>query len=557
MRFIDLLNELGAPNPEDSMDLEPETDQPAPVQQQPIQRVPTKPQPIKKINIPPSKPAATQPTDNDFGEHMSVLLDKTKKLPGGDPIKVFVTHLVSAIETASSQEVREVLNPNTVRIGPQSNRTSVVKVAKAYWNERIEQIRQIHGDEIANNFIRLAAVAEEQLGPIENKTKGSMQNAIVQAIKTIKLDAYGEVFIKDARIRDLADKKAGALGMDKKWARNLIGMFDASVDYDNREKFLELCDRGEALDVEKLISMRKGTLDQVIVDQPPSIKDVFKSIKGTLLDISLSTGQGAATGPFEAMLCIMGKARKSDIGDLEIDINGKSLKFEVKSSSLTVKKSTGMSNAWLDAPSEMPPARVKQLFMSVMGRKSVVDGSDFTKSGLPAMQATFASIRSPAERLQLIMNFHQEMFPSISGAPGYNFGESCKRILSSIMTSKVGNEQHAEIGKEQAVMALLEYMVGKGNDGFIFYNSSFQRFQVLLGVKEVLAASNNFSQYGLVVARPIQMVVGGAGTTRKGSPGLYFGPSTTSPEGKEYANKVKSDPAWQKLYGKPMTVKKV
>jgi hypothetical protein len=548
MRFRDFkLNEFGATNPDDLIGSEPAPEVQQPVQQQPR---PTPPAPVKKINIPKATSSASNSKDTEFGNNMASLVTQSKKLPGDHPFKQFIDHLVNAVEQAAVQPVSEVLNPSNVKIGPQSNRTAVVNVAKTYWSERLEQIRTVHGDAIANEFIRLAAEAEEKEGPIEHKTKGPLQNSIVQAIKTIKLDAYGEVFIKDAQIRDLADKKADALGMDKKWARNLIGMFDASVDYDNRELFLQLCEVGEALDVEKLIKMRKGTLEQVIADQPPSIKDVFKSIKGTLLDISLSTGQGAATGPFEAMLCIMGKARKADSGDLEIDIKGKPLKFEVKSSSLTVKKSTGISNAWLDAPSEMPPSKVKEMFMGVMGRKSVVQGSDFTKSGLPAMQATFANIRSNPERLQLIMNFHSQMFPSIADAPGYNFGESCDRILKSILASKAGNEQHAEIGKEQAVMALLEYMVGKGNDGFIFYNSSFQRFQVLLGIKEVLAASNNFPQYGLVVARPIQMVVGGAGTTRKGSPGLYFGPTQTSPEGKEYVNKIKSDPAWQKLYNR-------
>jgi hypothetical protein len=516
MRFRDLqLKEFAPPAPENQIGIDPQAS------------APTQPQPIQQINMPQRKAVAT-PIDSKFGEHVINLLRKTSKLPSTDPKKQFVDQLIRSIDAVATP-VGEAIQSST------TNRALITRAGAAHYNAKLERVRALN-PELAAEFERFVAMADAELGPVENDPK--VKQSYTAAIKGITLNVQGEIAFKNKSIRDLADQKADALGMDRKWVRNLIGMFDVTISQQDQEEFLRLCAAGEALNIGKMIKMGSGSLDQVVVDHPPSIKEVFKSIKGTLLDITLSTGQGAATGPFEAMLAIMGSARKADKGDMEIDVNGVPNKFEVKSCSIS--SSFGHSNAWLDAPNEMPPATVKKYFETAMGKRPIEPGSNFRKVGIPALKLTLKRIKDPEARLQVLTNFHGSIFTSITDVSGYNFLEANKKILSSIM-----NEDYTEVAKQQMVMAMLEYMVGKENDGFIFYNSSFQTFQVIYGLPKMIEFAKNPEKYGVsALGQTMNMVP--TATTRKGSPGVYFGPQITSPEGQSYKEKIKADPAWQK-----------
>jgi hypothetical protein len=535
MRFRDFrIFEYAPPDPEDQMGAEP-----APVQQQ-AQPKPTPPAPVKQIKLPTAGAAApkTAPA-SPFGAHVVSLIKKTARLPDTDPTKQFVNHLIQALDSVPDVPVQEDQS------GPKTNRAYMNQYADTKYNAKLERVRALNPD-LAAQFELLVAQADETLGPVENEP--TVKKAMTASIKGIKLDAYGEIFIKDKRIRDLADQKASDLGMDKKWARNLIGMFDASISYDDREEFLRLCSEGKALDLQKMIKLGHGSIEQVVVEQPKTIREVFKSIKGTLLDISLSTGQGAATGPFEAMLAIMGGARKAATGDMEIDVNGVANKFEVKSCSIS--SSFGHSNAWLDAPSEMPPATVKGYFEEAMGNRYIAPGANFREAGLPALKETFQSIKNRATRLQILKNFHGSIFTSITDVTGYDFDDANQKILDAIL-----KEDHQSIARQQMIMAMLEYAVGKDNDGFIFYNSSFQTFRVIYGPEQLLEFAKNPEKFG-VSALGLTMNMKPTATTRKGSPGIYFGSLITSPEGSAYKEKIKSDPQWQKTQQHKLAAKK-
>ena len=487
---------------------------------------------------------------NTSGDHLLSLIRKTQYAPKDHPLKKWVNNILQKLDIPVPKAIAEATKSKSST----TNRALSQGVVVATTNALIERIRKLNPEQAAE-FEQALREADEKFGPIFNEPE--VRKALTAAIKGIQLNAEGEILFKNRQIRDLADAKADALGMEKKWARNLIGMFDLTISPEDQKIFLEHCNNGTALRIAPnpdaegggptMLDLKSGTLDQVVTDHPPNVREVFKSIKGTLLDISLSTGQGAATGPFEAMLCIMGNARKAGAdegGDIVVPVNGEDKKFEVKSCSITDKSGFGYTQGWMDAPAPIPPAGIKAMFVESLGSRTMVAGSDFTKSGLPAMRETFKKIRDPGTELQILITFHATVFANVSNIVGYDYKIACAKILKYIKESAKGSEKHAEIAKEHATMAMLEYMNGKGNDGFIFYNSSFQQFRVIYGIKEMLDCAKNFQNFGLTAITPLKMQSGGAGTTRRGTPGVYFGPSLDSDEGKAYKDKIKKDPQW-------------
>lgn len=572
MRITDLDNllEFAPPQAEIDPNAPPEEVEAEPAQVEPQAEVPepaaVEPQadPVAAQPAAPVAPAATAPTavtepapvaepvaeeGDTAGDHLLSLIRKTQYAPPDHPLKKWVTNILKKLDIPVPKAIAEATKAKSST----TNRALSQGVVVATTNTLIERIRRMNPEQAAE-FEQALREADEKFGPIFNEP--NVRKAMTAAIKGIQLNAEGEILFKNKQIRDLADAKADALGMEKKWARNLIGMFDLTISPEDQKIFLEHCNDGTALRIAPnpeaigsgptMLDLKSGTLDQVVTDHPPNIREVFKSIKGTLLDISLSTGQGAATGPFEAMLCIMGNARKAGAdegGDIVVPINGVDTKFEVKSCSITDKSGFGYTQGWMDAPGPVPPADIKVMFSEALGSRTAVAGSNFTKGGLPALRETFKKIRDPGAQLQVLIDFHSLMFANISNIVGYDYKMSCAKILKYIKESEKGKEKHAEIAKEQATMAMLEYMKGKGNDGFIFYNSSFQQFRVIYGIKEMVECAKSFDSFGLTAVTPINMI--GSKTTRRGNPGVYFGPSLKSEEGIAYRKKIESDPKWQ------------
>jgi len=376
-----------------------------------------------------------------------------------------------------------------------------------------------------------------------------------------------EKFVKrDAKLEALAQQKSADLGMPIRWARNLIGMFgtatEMTINSNAREAFLEACANDTALDLKSMMQAKQGKIEDFVLNQPPEIKQVFKAIKSTLLDISLSTGQGAATGPFEALLAIMGGAKKAATGDLLI--NGK--KYEVKSCSISIKETTtkkngtslagGNSNAWLDASSEIAPSAARNIFAGVIKSKGISpsilsDDADF-RPGMQALSgplshmANFLSNKNVvASAKDIIYDFHATLYPDIVKLPLsiYNFRTACNRILAGIYSLKA-----EDVAKEQGIMAMLQYRMGAYESGFVLYNSSTQTFRVIDEPQDIVALLKekgtggdyqvNFQKSTITIAKK--------SSGRKSAPGIYFGPSANSPAGEKYIDNKRAERGFDK-----------
>ena len=498
-----------------------------------------------------------------FGQHLKNLFSARKEVPvGGD-----LQRLIDAVLTTASEIF------STVQIAQQQG----ITVQEAAYSGATPNIEFINSANFAFLDAAIAFyqknVAPEQAAKLEefkqyvanldNKIQiakePEVQKANIAAIKGIQLNTRGEFVIKDKEIKDIADNFAKRFGLKPIWARNLIGMFDISVKHEDRVKFLKACEEGKALDIHSMISKGQGSIEDVVTTKIPKLREVFKSIKDTLLDISLSTGQRGATGPFEALVAIMGGGRKpttQEGGDIVVKNNGKDVKLELKAGSITVKSATGkvsgLSGAWLDstAGGEISPSKLRSVADDWLNQNFPLAFKNAQLSGLwkdadfrPTKIENFSNFLLVAEKKKpgmataFIGSMMATMFPSITNIPGYDFKKAVKNIVANIT-----HQNSKEIAKEQGVMALLEYIAGKGNDGFLLFNSSTQEYKMIMGIKGVLDLykSNDTESESSLVRFEDTMTMLAKST--KCSPSIYFGPSNTSNRAKEYANKFMSNP---------------
>jgi hypothetical protein len=372
----------------------------------------------------------------------------------------------------------------------------------------------------------------------------------------IKLDTQGQIGKLDADIEAVAKEFAERFGVKLNWARNLVGMFSIKINREDRVKFLKACLAGKALSIPDMIKRKEGELDDCVTTSPPTIKEVFKSIKDTLLDISLSTGQRGATGPFEAMLAIMGGATKPGVGEGgDLVYNGD--KFEVKSCSISISKGTGgASGAWLEAgpAGEVGGSKLRAIardwldtnFPEVASNKQlnqIFQDSDFLKGndkrGIQKLAVLLEYMDSQKSRTSnaFLSAMMLGFFPNVDKAPGFDFANSINAMVTAVK-----NLDHLGVGKQQGIMALIEYHIGKGNDGFIFFNSSVQRYRIVKGMEGILEIANKPEAFNVYFNPPMSM-----GSRPKASPGIYYGPTPTSAEGRAYVAKFNSDPERVKL----------
>jgi len=503
---------------------------------------------------------AASPTS--FGANLKTLIQAQSKLPAGSPLNQFIDYIVG-----TTADILRVVQPDiTEAIKQQSgatpNKQFIANANEAYLNAALALYKQEHPNQAAK-----LAEFEQYVAALSTKVQLAQQpevaRATTAAIKGIQLNTKGEIGKLDADIERTAQQFAKDFDLKPIWARNLVGMFSISIPRESRVKFLKACENHTAMDVAGMLKRRQGSLDDVVTTKVPGVKDVFASVKDTLLDISLSTGQRGATGPFEAMLAIMGGAKKpaaDEGGDVVIDINGKRTKFEVKCGSLspTSKRnkdgslpSTGKANeAWLDstAGKEVSGAQLRSVGndwllenFGTMDTKmnSLWNNADFRSSKLPDL-VTFLnllSVKKPGAAPRLIGYMMGSMFPSTLNFPGYDFKAAMRRLMKAIDTMDTKT-----IAREQGVMALIEYAAGKGNDGFILFNSSVQEYKIIMA-KDIVNLLNdkpdsNSGESTVHFPSPMTMNRSAA----KCSPGIYFGPSATSARAKEYFQKFNSDP---------------
>lgn len=510
----------------------------------------------KLLSITANIVAEFQPlAENTSGQPMAMPLPDTSTVPAVQP---------TVAPAPATQTIKPVAPKKTRQSGATPNKDIIYTVGvaqlnsilKLYAEENPEQ--QQFAEKLADFAARIDTRKKVQQDP-------EMIKASRAAVAGIGLNVKAEIGKLDADVEKVALGFAERFNLPDIWARNLVGMFSTRITGDKRRKFLKACESGNALDLKQMMKQGEGSIDTVVNIDDPTIMNVYKDVKRTLLDISLSTGQRGATGPFEAMLAIMGGARKprnDEGGDLVIDRGNKSIKFEVKSGSLspsgkllkdgTLPATGKATNAWLDSMEgkEISGSRLRRegdawlsqnttLFRSGNGF-NIWKQSDFRPGGV----ANFAKVLEVLDKKKagtseaFIRHLMLSVFSSLDKAPGYNFPAAIKRLVKAIKDMET-----PDIAREQGIMAMIQYALGKGNDGFIFFNSSTQEYKMVMGMKGILELQNQKtdtpdSEEKSMLRFTDTMTFSGD----RCSPGVYYGPLAKSKRAKEYFAEFNSDP---------------
>jgi len=533
---------------------------------------------------------------DSFGEHVKNLAAKQRGLPPGDPMHSVINKIMdqTALILAQTQPLEEntaqpmnmppadanveVSPGNTVSTAPiaapatppaakkrQSgaipNKELVYRASAVTIDAAARMFMEQNPDssQVMQQFMEFVAQADTKL---QLQKDPDVIKATTATVKGIQLNTKAELGKLDADIEKVALGFADRFNLPDIWARNLVGMFGTRITGDKRKKFLQACEAGKALDISSMIKKGQGNIDEVVSIDDPAIKDVYKDVKRTLLDISLSTGQRGATGPFEAMLAIMGGARKpksDEGGDLVVQRGNKITKLEVKSGSLTPSSkllkdgtlpNTGKATqAWLDSMEgkEISGSRLRREADAWLSHntniyriKPIFDKADFRPGGIAAFAQVLNALdkSKPGTSEAFMKHLMLSVFPSIKQAPGYNFPAACRRLVNAIKDMETD-----KVAREQGVMSLLEYHLGKGNDGFIFFNSSTQEYKMIMGAKDIVGLLNQKStskdsEEESMLRFSHTMTFSGD----RCSPGAYFGPAATSKRAKEYFAEYNSDP---------------
>ncbi len=521
------------------------------------------PSPVQRAMPAQASNAPLPQSITNFGSNIKKIVQTVNQLPDSDPIKDNLTKFLELVREAGDVVSSEDVTNETVQTvastkskslssGATRSTTFIDLSNEAYTNAMIAEYAKINPQGAAE----FAEFAQKAANKNIVKNSPEVKKAKTAAIRGITLNARGEIGKLDKDIEAAAHELVERFGVKLIWARNLVGMFGMNISRENRVKFLQACVKGEALDVPRMLNSGGGKIEDYVTRKVPEIKQVFDSVKATLLDISLSTGQRGATGPFEAMLAIMGGAVKPEAnegGDVKFPKFPGSPKFEVKSTSLTptsklnskgeLPATGGASEAWLDSMNmqdisgsalrgianewlQQSGLRPSQKFMAnwkVM---------DFKSKSLPYMAnvATSLDKSSQGTTLKFIKYLMSSVFPATAGTKDYNFDQACQRIVDGIK-----NQDSRAIAKEQGIMAMIEYCLGKGNDGFILFNSSTQEFKIIKGIKAILTLASSPDQVHFYT--PMTMA-----KKDRASPGIYFGPDPTTPQAKDYFKMYNSDP---------------
>lgn len=519
-----------------------------------LQLAGAQPSPVQRaapvVAAPQSAPTATGASDNNAKSSILNLVKKSEKFPEDSPVHAyinkFLNSILSYVPDLAVQEASRAYPQNLVDANKELAIALLQSISKLS-PETIALITQEAND--AQHSIEKFEKAASELMKIK-----PVQKAFERQNVTIQLDTKGNIGALDADIEKTAQQFAKDFKLPLKWARNLIGMFEVNISREQRQEFLAACRAGTALDVNKMIQDGEGKVEDYVLLAQPELKEVYNSVKDTLLDISLSTGQRGATGPFEAMMAIMGGCKKPGInegGDLKFG----NLKLEVKATSIgavTESATSGTnSTAWLDstAGKEISGSTLRSVgndwlnnyATELRANKQFQENwkkADFRPKGIESLKQCLVNLMNTdgvpaAPGKKLIKYMMATMFPNIVSLQkeGYDFDKACTRIISAI-----GKLDTKTISKEQGIMALLEYITGKGNDGFVFFNSSTQKFKIVMGIQGVL---NEATATGSNLHFENTMTMG---KSAKASPGIYYGAKPNSPEGQEYLKKYNSSP---------------
>jgi hypothetical protein len=527
---------------------EPEVAEPEVAEPQPAIAPPTEPTSTTSIGknlepelfMPPQAPSV-EPTKVDlenikeFEKLSTSLLTKAKKLSTTNPVRRFAYKILFTF-SGLTDNLQESIEPTELKLIQASSMSMMAVLERKGFKtiaEAVEFMRQ--ADQLATDALAIEASQSKEY-----------QKAHKSHEAYIKLTAFEELVKQDEELEAFALKISNKLNLPMRWARNLIGMFGAKMDKFKRNSFMAACENGTALDLNAMMSAGQGNVDTFVAEG--DIREVYSSIKTTLLDISLSDGQGAATGPFEALLAIMGGAVKAKEGDLLI--NGQH--YEVKSGSIRpvlsdVKSGKSIngaySNAWLDSGGEQSPASARAVFTGQVANYSpnvkVPTNVDFRPQSLENMRKFLISRKIAANSKTIIYEFHKAMYPDLAKAKisNYSLRSACGRIFVAIMEDKAD-----VIAREQGIMAMLQYNLGHYQANFILYNSSTQTFRVINGAEGIASLlKEQPSAFGVNFLKQTITISGKSTSTRKSAPGIYFGPLMDSPEAEAYLNEKRKE----------------
>jgi len=501
------------------------------------------------VTAQPSQPAVSSAGGDSLEDSLVKFVDKADDFPDDSPVHSYVNSVLKTI-LAFIPDI-SIRESSTTQANLDDTNRALLEDIIPYLSQLSEDSKNAIKSQIDGAILTLEQ--KEKISGELYKIKG-VKKAFTKQNVTIQLDTKGNIAKMDADIESTARQFAKDFKLPLKWARNLIGMFEVNISREQRKEFLIACRAGTALDVGKMINDGEGRVEDYVLLAQPELKEVYNSVKDTLLDISLSTGQRGATGPFEAMMAIMGGCKKPGINEGG-DLKYKDLKLEVKATGLlavTDSATAGkMSSAWLDstAGKEISGSTLRSVANDWLDNyateartnKAFQDSwkkADFRPDSISSLKQCLVDLRSvegvpvaPAKKL--IKYMMGTMFPSIVKLQneGYDFDASCMRLLTAI-----GKLDTKSVAKEQGVMALLEYITGKGNDGFVFFNPSTQKFKIVMGVKGVL---EELTSNGSNLHFDSTMTMG---KSAKASPGIYYGAKPNSPEGVEYLTKFNSSP---------------
>ncbi len=476
---------------------------------------------------------------------------------------------VSVSTITPVQPVKPVQPIKARQSGATPNKELIYRAGTAQLNATLKFFAEQNPE--AKKFAEDLAKYAAQLDTKQKVQKDpEVARATQSAIAGIGLNVKAEIGKLDADVEAVALDFAERFNLPDIWARNLVGMFSTRITGDKRKKFLKACQAGKALDIGKMLQGGEGNIDEVVSISDPTIRNVYKDVKATLLDISLSTGQRGATGPFEAMMAIMGGARKprsDEGGDLVVDQGKKSIKLEIKSGSLspsskllkdgTLPNTGKATQAWLDSMEgkEISGSRLRREADSWLSQNTNLyklkpgfdtwKKADFRPGGIAALSQVLNAIdkSKPATSEAFMKHLMLSVFPSLSKAPGYNFPAAIKRLVKSIKDMETD-----QVAKEQGIMALIQYHLGKNNDGFVFFNSTTQEYKTVMGMQGILQLLNEKttskdSEELSKLRFPDTMTFSGD----RCSPSVYYGPLARSKRAKEYFAYFNSDPKRVKL----------
>jgi len=335
---------------------------------------------------------------------------------------------------------------------------------------------------------------------------------------------------KRAENQKKANVLATRLGATPLFARNLVAALSQSGE-DLAEKFLDLCNSGQALKVDITAGqgVKEFNLRSIIhPDIAPLLddRDTMSIINGYSF-VGKATTQGAQ-GPGEAFLaCLIPGAKKPPKGD--ISIGGKT--WEMKSSSYGLSSKTGNPNAqptsgWLDATgtkavvlrgkfleelnNHLAGKSTKKIAVgdNLLTLSDLRDMADFRPQKLPYLRAVFDLLSVP-ERAKVLDAIYSDLYASVKQNDSATYKDIIKKSIDYISAGDGEN-----LAKIQSKGSMIEYGMNEyQSENMIFYNTTTYDLKSVIGrqgVEEMLSDSD---------FRFETITIRGAGDT-KASPGV-------------------------------------